>query len=107
MYRAIENVVLSIVISAATMLAADGNAVAQPASTPTPDPIVAEMQRCNALGLKAEQDERCQAAYKANRDRFFGTGSSTYTPIPIDPFPGVPKAPEPKSKGPQSVQDQN
>ena len=106
MYRRIENRIAWAAVVIAVVLAGSGGAVAESASTQPQDPIVAEMQRCNELGLKAEQDERCQAAYKANRDRFFGTGESSYTPTPIDPFPGVPKAPEPKSKNPQPVQDQ-
>jgi len=49
-------------------------AVPRPARTvvlPLADPLVREMKRCEALGMAAEQDARCEAAWAENRRRFF------------------------------------
>ena len=53
-------------------------AVPRPARTvvtPQTDPLVREIKRCEALGMAAEQDARCEAAWAENRRRFF-----TYRP---------------------------
>jgi conjugative transfer region protein TrbK len=42
---------------------------------PRTDPLAHEISRCEALGMLAEQDARCQAAWAENRQRFF-----TYRP---------------------------
>ncbi len=42
---------------------------------PLADPLVREIKRCEALGMAAEQDARCEAAWAENRRRFF-----TYRP---------------------------
>ena len=52
--------------------------VPRPARTvvlPLADPLVREIKRCEALGMAAEQDARCEAAWAENRRRFF-----TYDP---------------------------
>ena len=36
-----------------------------------PDPLAAAMARCQALGMAAENDAACQAAWAENRRRFF------------------------------------
>jgi conjugative transfer region protein TrbK len=36
-----------------------------------PDPLAAAMARCRALGMSAENDVACQAAWAENRRRFF------------------------------------
>jgi conjugative transfer region protein TrbK len=36
-----------------------------------PDPLAAAMARCQALGMAAENDAACQAAWTENRRRFF------------------------------------
>ena len=41
------------------------------AVTPLTDPLAQEMIRCEALGMAAEQDARCKAAWAENRQRFF------------------------------------
>lgn len=62
---------------------------AQPASpAPSTDWIAAEMARCRGLGLAAATDPDCQAATKANQDRFFGQ-RIPYEPRPIDIFPAT------------------
>ena len=48
--------------------------VPRPARTvvlPLADPLVREIKRCEALGMAAEQDARCEAAWAENRRRFF------------------------------------
>ena len=50
----------------------------RPAETivaPQTDPLMQEITRCEALGMAAEQDARCEAAWAENRQRFF-----TYRP---------------------------
>ncbi len=50
----------------------------RPAGTavaPQTDPLVQEIARCEALGMAAEQDTECNAAWAENRRRFF-----TYRP---------------------------
>ena len=42
---------------------------------PLADPLVREIKRCEALGMAAEQDAKCEAAWAENRRRFF-----TYRP---------------------------
>ena len=42
---------------------------------PQTDPLAQEITRCEALGMAAEQDPRCEAAWAENRHRFF-----TYRP---------------------------
>jgi conjugative transfer region protein TrbK len=42
---------------------------------PRTDPLTQEITRCEALGMAAEQDARCQAAWAENRQRFL-----TYRP---------------------------
>jgi len=49
-------------------------AVPRPPRTVVPplaDPLVREIKRCEALGMAAEQDARCEAAWAENRRRFF------------------------------------
>jgi conjugative transfer region protein TrbK len=36
-----------------------------------PDPLTAAMARCQTLGMAAENDAGCQAAWAENRRRFF------------------------------------
>ena len=42
---------------------------------PATDPLTQEITRCEALGMAAEQDAKCGAAWAENRQRFF-----TYRP---------------------------
>ena len=56
--------------------------VPRPARTvvlPLADPLVREIKRCETLGMAAEQDARCEAAWAENRRRFF-----TYHPADSD-----------------------
>ena len=53
-------------------------AAPRPARTvvaPQTDPLMQEITRCEALGMAAEQDARCEAAWAEKRQRFF-----TYRP---------------------------
>ena len=76
------------------------------AGTPTIDQLVAnpttlnaEMDRCKHLGMAANDDARCQTAWKAENKRFFGNGPGTYTPAPVTVFNNPPKFdPQPNSQ---------
>ena len=66
------------------------------AAAPTIDQLVAnptllnaEMDRCKDLGMAANDDARCQTAWRAENKRFFGNGV-TYTPKPVDLFRNTP-----------------
>ena len=72
--------------------------IATPAwsAAPTIDQLVAnptllntEMDRCKHLGMAANDDARCQTAWRAENKRFFGNGV-TYTPTPVNIFPNTP-----------------
>ena len=78
------------------------------AAVPTIDQLIAnpsllnaEMDRCKHLGMAANDDARCQAAWQAENKRFFGNGPGTYTPAPVTVFNNTPKFdPQPKSQKP-------
>ena len=68
------------------------------AAAPTIDQLVAnptllnaEMDRCKHLGMAANDDARCQTAWRAENKRFFGNGKTTYTPTPVNVFPNTPR----------------
>ena len=74
---AVFTLVAVAIVATAIHLGRD-QAVPRPARTvvlPLADPLVREMKRCEALGMAAEQDVRCEAAWAENRRRFF-----TYRP---------------------------
>ena len=50
-----------------------------PASSPAiqSDPLARELARCQAIGMAAQNDSSCEAAWAENRRRFF-----TYRPAP-------------------------
>jgi conjugative transfer region protein TrbK len=78
------------------------------AGTPTVDQLVAnptmlnaEMDRCKHLGMAANDDARCQAAWQAENKRFFGNGAGTYSQAPVNVFNNTPKFdPQPNSQKP-------
>ena len=78
------------------------------AAAPTIDQLIAnpsllnaEMDRCKHLGMAANDDARCQTAWKAENKRFFGNGPGTYTPAPVTVFNNTPKFdPQPNSQKP-------
>jgi conjugative transfer region protein TrbK len=43
---------------------------------PQTDPLTHEITRCDALGMAAEQDAKCDAAWAENRRRFFTYGAA-------------------------------
>ncbi len=45
--------------------------VTQLTATSRPDPLAAAMARCQTLGMAAENDAACQAAWAENNRRFF------------------------------------
>jgi conjugative transfer region protein TrbK len=67
------------VLVAATIIAAAGqfHRFSSPRPLPTssaasrPDPLAAALARCQSLGMAAENDAACQAAWAENRRRFF------------------------------------
>ena len=67
------------------------------AAAPTIDQLIAnpsllnaEMDRCKHLGMAANDDARCQTAWKAENKRFFGNGAGTYTSAPVNIFRNTP-----------------
>jgi len=54
-----------------------------------PDPMAAELARCNALGSKAANDAACQAVWTKNRQHFFATGRPQQERR-LDLFPALP-----------------
>ena len=67
-----------------------------PASSPAiqSDPLARELARCQAIGMAAQNDGSCEAAWAENRRRFF-----TYRPAPsaASTLPANPRlAPEPE-----------
>jgi conjugative transfer region protein TrbK len=80
--------------------------IATPAwsAAPTIDQLVAnptllntEMDRCKHLGMAANDDARCQTAWRAENKRFFGNGV-TYTPEPVNIFRNTPNKLVPAEK---------
>jgi conjugative transfer region protein TrbK len=65
-----------------------------------PGALKAELDRCESLGLASENDTRCRTANEAERKRFFGSGKSQYTPVPVRVFPNEP---EPVTKPTQPI----
>lgn len=60
------------------------------ASVPA-DPLAQELARCNALGMAEKDDARCQAAWAANRLRFFAPFLTRLSGPAANPEPRVPK----------------
>jgi conjugative transfer region protein TrbK len=65
--------VAAAIIAAAVQFHHQGAARPLPTSSAAsrPDPLAAVMARCQALGMAAENDAACQAAWAENRRRFF------------------------------------
>jgi conjugative transfer region protein TrbK len=61
------------IIAAAVQFHRDGAAppVTQLITASRPDPLAAAMARCQTLGMAAENDAACQAAWAENHRRFF------------------------------------
>jgi len=68
------------------------------AAIPAPNDLLApELARCHAIGMIAKDDAACEAAWAANRRRFF-----TYRPSPEHPSTTTAASPNgatPKSEG--------
>ena len=72
--RAAGFTLVAVAIVATAIHLGRDQAVPRPARTvvlPLADPLVREIKRCEALGMAAEQDARCEAAWAENRRRFF------------------------------------
>jgi conjugative transfer region protein TrbK len=65
------------------------NSQAGVAATVPADPLARDLARCNTLGMAAKDDARCQAAWAANRLRFFAPFLKS--PVAANPEPRVPK----------------
>jgi conjugative transfer region protein TrbK len=65
--------VAAAIIAAAVRFHRQGPPHALPTSllASRPDPLAAAMARCQTLGMAAENDAACQAAWAENRRRFF------------------------------------
>jgi len=57
------------------VISLDPTVLAAPATT---DPLARELERCRDIGVAAENDPACKAAWAENRQRFF-----TYTPSSV------------------------
>jgi conjugative transfer region protein TrbK len=66
-----------------------------------------ELERCSQLSIdELARDTACDAAAQANARRFIGNGPPSYTPLPVNPFPGVPQAKLPPPKNSSGSADQ-
>jgi len=80
--RAAGFTLVAVAIVATAIHLGRDEAVPRPARAvvlPLADPLLREMKRCEALGMAAEQDARCEAAWAENRRRSF-----TYHPADSD-----------------------
>jgi conjugative transfer region protein TrbK len=72
--RALGFVVVAAIVVVIAVHLRRGDEVARaplpPASTPS-DPIARELARCQGIGMAAEDDPGCKAAWAENRRRFF------------------------------------
>jgi len=60
---------------------------------PTGDPLAAELARCQAIGMAAQNDAACAKAWAENRRRFF-TYRPAYDAAPKAAPPWLPKSEE-------------
>ncbi len=75
------------IFSIATPAWAAAPSIDQLAANPTL--LNAEMARCRHLGMAANEDARCQTAWRAENKRFSGNGV-TYTPNTPQVYPDAP-----------------
>ena len=83
------------IFSIATPAWAAAPTIAQLVANPTL--LNTEMDRCKHLGMAANDDARCQTAWRAENKRFFGNGV-TYTPEPVNIFRNTPNKLVPAEK---------
>ena len=62
------------------VISLDPTVLAAPAAT---DPLARELARCREIGIAADTDPACKAAWAENRQRFF-TYSPSSAPAPED-----------------------
>ena len=79
-----------------------------------PKMLTAELDRCQRLGMAANNDTSCHTAWQAQNKQFFGHGAGSYSKTPVHLFSNTPKFdPEPNSqkshlaKPPQPPEQQN
>jgi conjugative transfer region protein TrbK len=87
-------------LNSARVIAQQTNGAPTPPTAVT-DPLAKELERCKQLNEKAASDDRCEAAYKESRKRFFQPPAD-YHPAPVHMNPGIP---EPKLVKPDQPQD--
>jgi len=70
--------VAAAIIAAAVQFHRDGEAppVTQLITASRPDPLAAAMAHCQTLGMAAENDAACEAAWAENNRRFFDDSSA-------------------------------
>lgn len=61
--------------------------------SPIPNDLSAELRRCGQLGPQDAEDQRCEAVWKENRERFFGRPARPSRP---DTAPALSRAGEPQ-----------
>lgn len=65
-----------------------------------PKMLTAELDRCQRLGMAANEDARCHTAWNAENKQFFGH-APTYTQKSVNVFPGTPAYVSPVIPGPR------
>ncbi len=90
--RGIRLIAIGLVLAAAVQAGRQAVAENPPVNSEhvAQTPLVAELQRCKALGGDAQKDEKCTAAYAENRQRFFRRGSAYEPSKNIDLYPATP-----------------
>jgi conjugative transfer region protein TrbK len=78
--------VAAAIIAASIHLRHDAIRAGAPAGAAAPsvqnDPLARELARCRAIGMAAQDDAACEAAWTENRRRFFSGGSPSDRPAP-------------------------
>jgi conjugative transfer region protein TrbK len=79
--RALGLVVVAVMLVLATMHFREQHArLSPPAPRASSDLLANEMAKCQALGMAAENDDACKAAWAENRRRFFAPPSEGMPP---------------------------
>ena len=63
-------------------------------AAPAGDPLAAELARCQAIGMAAQNDAACVAAWAENRRRFFTYRPADDGAASTTPPPALPKSEE-------------
>jgi len=95
--RAAGFALIAAAIVAATVRLDPRRAVSSPLATfsaPSGDPLAAELARCQAIGMAAQNDAACATAWAENRRRFFTYRPADDGAAPTTLPPALPKSEE-------------